>query len=121
MDDVHGIEVTGGSFPAQIWNKFMGNATQGMDLGSFKAPGRFPGKVLNPALVLTSPDESTTTTSSTLLPGEESTSSTEPGDGSSTTSSSTSSTAPATTTTLPPCNPPPNDRDPPWPFCVPSG
>ena len=33
MDDVHGIEVTGGSFPAQIWNKFMRNATSGMDDG----------------------------------------------------------------------------------------
>ena len=55
---VHGIEVTGGSFPAQIWNKFMRNATEGMDIGSFSTPKTFPGKVLNPKLVLT-PDSTT--------------------------------------------------------------
>jgi penicillin-binding protein 1A len=121
MDDVHGIEVTGGSFPAQIWNKFMRNATEGMDVGSFKAPGKFPGRVLNPSLVLT-PD-STSSTSSTL-PGDATSTSVDPNapssSSSSSSSTSTSTTQPPTTTTLPPCPPPPNDHDPPWPFCDPT-
>jgi 1A family penicillin-binding protein len=80
MDDVHGIEVTGGSFPAQIWRRFMADATRGMDTGSFVTPRTFPGRLLNSDLEI----ETTTTTS------EE--------DGSSTSSSSTSSTGSTSTT-----------------------
>ena len=36
MDDVHGREVTGGSFPAEIWAKFMRAATEGVDAGSLQ-------------------------------------------------------------------------------------
>jgi penicillin-binding protein 1A len=89
MDDVHGIEVTGGSFPAQIWAKFMRAATKDMDTGSFKTPTSFPGRELHPELEL--PTSSTSSTSSTTLP-ESSTSTTT---GSSTTAPST--TAPSTT------------------------
>jgi len=112
MDDVHGREVTGGSFPAEIWKKFMRNATDGMETGSFTAPKSFPGEVLNAQL-----QESTTTssTSSTIPDPNASTSSTGPGGSSST--SSTTSTIPTTTTTLPPCLPPPNQFDPPFPNC----
>jgi membrane peptidoglycan carboxypeptidase len=129
MDDVHGIEVTGGSFPAQIWSKFMREATEDMDTGSFVTPKRFPGKLLNPALVLT--DTSSTTTSS--VPGEEdpgsSTSSVPDDDDDGSTTSTfpfptTPSTEPPTTTTtvpLPPCDEP-FSSDPRFPHgCRPQG
>jgi penicillin-binding protein 1A len=35
MDDVHGIKVQGGTFPAQMWRKFMQAATAGFDTGDF--------------------------------------------------------------------------------------
>ena len=111
MLDVHGIKVTGGSLPTQIWAKFMKAAIAGKDQGSFVAPKTFPGKVLNEQLELST---STSSTSSTL-----------PGEGTSSTSTSmtlpggtfptTSSTTPAPTTTLPPCTDPPNE-DPRFPL-----
>jgi penicillin-binding protein 1A len=121
MDDVHGIEVTGGSLPAQIWNRFMRNATEDLETGSFVTPKRFPGKVLNPALVLT--DTSSTSSSSSVPPDDgSSTSSSTPGGqpGDATTTSftfpTTPSTEPAPTTTLPPCSDPPQS-DPNFPYC----
>ena len=120
MDDVHGIEVTGGSFPAQIWAKFMRAATAGVDTGSFTPAGKFPGRVLNPQLVLT-PD-STSSTSSTTLDPNASTTSVGPGGSSTTTlpgGTLPPTTVPGPTTTLPKCNPPPDDKKPPFPFCNP--
>jgi penicillin-binding protein 1A len=38
MGSVRGIEVTGGSFPAQIWRKFMVEATNGLDDCDFRLP-----------------------------------------------------------------------------------
>ena len=84
MEDVHGREVTGGSFPAEIWAKFMRAATKGMDTGSFKVPGGFPGRVLNAELELPTSSTSSSSTSSTA---------------------STDTTAP--TTTAPPTTAPP--------------
>ncbi|HJR25210.1 MAG TPA: transglycosylase domain-containing protein, partial [Acidimicrobiales bacterium] len=121
MDDVHGIEVTGGSFPAQIFAKFMRAATAGMDTGSFTPAARFPGRILNPGLVLT-PDATASTTSTTPDPNASTTSGLP---GASTTStapggpSPTATTTPGPTTTLPKCNPPPDDKKPPFPFCNP--
>jgi penicillin-binding protein 1A len=63
MNDVHGIEVTGGSFPAAIWREFMGSATEGLDLGTFTEPTGFTGTILNPELTTTLPPSTTTTTS----------------------------------------------------------
>ena len=122
MDDVHGIEVTGGSFPAQIWAKFMRAATQGKDMGSFTPATRFPGRILNPALVLT-PDSTSSTSSTTPDPNASSTSglpgasttATFPGGG----TIPPQTTQPGPTTTLPKCNPPPDDKKPPFPFCNP--
>lgn len=44
---VHGIEVTGGSFPAQIWDAFMEQATADMEIVSFATPADFPDEVIN--------------------------------------------------------------------------
>lgn len=38
MNSVRGIEVTGGTFPAQIWRKFMIEATNGLDDCDFRLP-----------------------------------------------------------------------------------
>jgi penicillin-binding protein 1A len=38
MDDVQGRSVTGGSFPAQIWSRFMKKAMEGRDPTDFPAP-----------------------------------------------------------------------------------
>jgi penicillin-binding protein 1A len=40
MNSVHGRAVTGGSFPAQIWSRFMKAATQGVDTGEFTPPDK---------------------------------------------------------------------------------
>jgi penicillin-binding protein 1A len=48
---VHGIEVTGGSFPATIWNTYMTSATSILDLEfvAFATPIDLPNEVLNSA------------------------------------------------------------------------
>jgi penicillin-binding protein 1A len=95
MDDVHGRAVTGGSFPAEIWQRFMRNATSGVSTGSFVAPKAFPGKILNSKLSTTSSSQSTTSTAPTAST-------------TSTTSQGPTTTAPppTTTTTIKPKPPP---------------
>ena len=46
---VHGIEVTGGSFPAQIWAAFMRVAVEDMEILSFPIPADQPDEVINSA------------------------------------------------------------------------
>ena len=99
MDDVHGREVTGGSFPAEIWAKFMRVATEGVDTGSFKEPGAFPGRELNPELEL--PTSSTSSTSSSIDHHGGATTRRPPRDPDATTTSSTDPTASTTTTVRP--------------------
>jgi penicillin-binding protein 1A len=90
MDDVHGREVTGGSFPAEIWAKFMRAATADMDTGSFRTPSSFPGRELNPELEL--PTSSTSSTDTTSTTDEDGSTSSTDEDGSTSSTSSTSST-----------------------------
>lgn len=42
MTDVHGIQVVGGSFPAQIWHAYMSSALQGQPVLQFADPGPPP-------------------------------------------------------------------------------
>jgi membrane peptidoglycan carboxypeptidase len=44
---VHGVTVTGGSFPAQIWAAFMSVAVADMDILSFPIPVDLPDEVIN--------------------------------------------------------------------------
>jgi outer membrane biosynthesis protein TonB len=46
---VHGIEVTGGSFPAQIWNAYMQQAVAEMEIEEFVLPTDMPDEVINEA------------------------------------------------------------------------
>ncbi|HWC13524.1 MAG TPA: transglycosylase domain-containing protein [Actinomycetota bacterium] len=45
---VHGIEVTGGSFPAQIWAAYMRVAVENMEVLSFPVPVDQPDEIINP-------------------------------------------------------------------------
>ena len=45
---VHGIEVTGGSFPAQIWAAYMRVAVENMEVMEFPIPVDQPDEILNP-------------------------------------------------------------------------
>jgi penicillin-binding protein 1A len=42
MENVHGIAVTGGSFPAEIWRKFMQPAHEGLGVSRFQEPDVWP-------------------------------------------------------------------------------
>ena len=76
MTNVRGRRVNGGSFPAQIFRKFMTQATRGIDAGAFPSVSSFPGKTLKGTKVSfmksTSTVPSTTakpsTTSSSAVP-----------------------------------------------------
>ena len=46
---VHGIEVTGGSFPAQIWNLYMQQAVAEIEVEDFVLPSDMPDEVINEA------------------------------------------------------------------------
>jgi penicillin-binding protein 1A len=97
MSSVHGKAVTGGSFPADIWRKFMRAATSGIDTGSFTSPRNLDGGVrLNKDLQTTT---STTSTSSTTTSTSSTTSTTAP-------PSTTAPKPPAPTTTT--AKPPPS-------------
>jgi penicillin-binding protein 1A len=66
---VHGIDVTGGSFPAQIWAKYMSQALAGTTIESFAVPTDMPTKVINsPAPVTTVPSPTPSKTRPTPSP-----------------------------------------------------
>jgi penicillin-binding protein 1A len=44
---VAGIDVTGGSFPAEIWAAFMSEATEGLAVAAFPIPVDLPDEILN--------------------------------------------------------------------------
>jgi penicillin-binding protein 1A len=92
MDRVHGREVTGGSFPAQIWQRFMKVATAKIDTGRFTPPDP---ELLNPTTTTQSTVASTTTSQdvSTTTIGTSTTTTSQPGGGQTTTTSPTSTTA----------------------------
>jgi penicillin-binding protein 1A len=62
MQSVHGRPVTGGSFPAMIWRRFMEPWTQGIDVGGFQRVDNYPGRVLNEGI------DTTTTLPPTTAP-----------------------------------------------------
>jgi membrane peptidoglycan carboxypeptidase len=99
MENVHGTRVTGGSFPTQIWKKYMDVATDGLESCPFPKPGEDPNATTSttvrsvtnrpsapatqapattapPAPTTTAPPATTTTTTSggsttTLASGED--------------------------------------------------
>ena len=108
MDDVHGRSVTGGSFPAEIWSRFMTVAMEGREVAEFEEP---PDELLAPggdrdvddadASSTSSPSSSSST--STSSPDDSTTTSAPDDDDGSTTTSTTERRGPTTTaTTAPP-------------------
>jgi penicillin-binding protein 1A len=99
MESVHGIQVTGGSLPAEAWRRFMAVATRNPRYaGSFgPAPDLAPGRVLAGSGRMTATSSTTTTSSS--VPSSTTTTTT-----SSTSTSSTSTTTTTSTTTSSPPN-----------------
>jgi 1A family penicillin-binding protein len=107
MDRVHGVQVTGGSLPAQIWGRFMRAAIAGIDTGRFVTP---PKELLDappksssappPETTSTTGPGSTTTTTAVTSQGDATTTTTSAP--SSSTTSSTTTTAPPRPTTTPP-------------------
>jgi len=96
--------VTGGSLPAEVWQKFMRVATEGDDPTPFHEPTSFPGTVLNERLDPTTSTEATSPTSSSSTSSSTSTTVEDTTTTSSTTSSTTTSTTAPTTTTTQPAN-----------------
>jgi len=98
---VHGINVTGGSLPAEIWKAFMDVATDDPRYrGEFVDPGDLDGELIPDSGRIPEGGEETTTTSSTStssttsssVPDEESTTTTSAPDEESTTTTTTPST-----------------------------
>jgi penicillin-binding protein 1A len=101
MLSVHGKKVSGGTWPAVIFRRFMSVATKDLDTGDFPKVARFPGKVLRGDRITFRELGTTTVPSSTG--GTTSKSSTE-------TTAPTKTTQPAsspTTASPPPTSPPP--------------
>jgi penicillin-binding protein 1A len=107
MTDVHGISVTGGSFPAEIWQKFMYDADRTYPQQEFAVPkvlvqygAGFNGSyTVTPTSSTTTSSTSTTSTTSTTLPGGDTTTTSGTGTTQPPTSSTTTTTTSGTTTT----------------------
>jgi len=98
MDHVHGISVTGGSIPTEIWRKFMTAATKDLDSCPFPKPTIAPA----PVTTFTPGTGVVSATSSTDVSASSSTTTTaRPAPSTTTTAAPTSTTtaAPTTTTT----------------------
>jgi penicillin-binding protein 1A len=106
---VQGIDVTGGSFPAEIWARFMSRATDGLAVRSFPAPSDTPDVILN------SPAPSPTLSPSPT-PSPTPSSTPEPSPSPSPTPSPTPLPSPSPEPSLPPTPSPP----PPTPILSPS-
>lgn len=52
---VHGVNVTGGSFPAQIWGAYMAKAVEDMPVVPFNPPVSYPGELIEGSIASPSP------------------------------------------------------------------
>jgi penicillin-binding protein 1A len=91
MDDVRGKEVTGGSFPASIFKRFMTAAAGKAD--PFPTPTSFDGKILNSRVPYVTPLVTPTTSGATKVSGPSTTAKRSP------VSTSPASTTPSPSTT----------------------
>ena len=66
MDNVHGIQIQGGTLPAEMWRKFMQAVTANTDPGVFPDPGDISvGTRMNPGLSLVTTPPTTRPTPTT--------------------------------------------------------
>jgi penicillin-binding protein 1A len=96
MDNVHGIKVTGGSLPTEIWRRYMVEATKDLDACSFPRPQLAPAATPDTTIPPSTTTSSTSSTTSTTAPPATTT----------TTVPSTTTTTVAPTTTLAPTGEP---------------
>jgi penicillin-binding protein 1A len=109
MDNVHGRKVTGGSFPAEIWRKFMVEATDGLDACGFEQPDLAPFvEDEEETTVVTQAPSSTTTAPPTTAPPTTAPPTTAPPTTAPPTTARPPTTLPPTTTTAAP--PPPSGQ-----------
>jgi penicillin-binding protein 1A len=100
MDDYQGRSVTGGSFPAEIWGRFMAAAMEGRDVEEFPPP---PEELLQGETTTTSSSSTSSTESSTTTESTTTTSTTEQepgGNGQGNGNGNTTTTTVAPTTTV---------------------
>ncbi|WP_426570641.1 transglycosylase domain-containing protein [Aquihabitans sp. McL0605] len=107
MDDVHGRSVTGGSFPAEIWKRFMDAALTGVPKKDF--PAVPPDLLRPPADPMKPPPTDASIATTTAV--EPSTTSTSIASTDASTPNTTTTTPDASTTTAPP--PPSTTTEPP--------
>jgi penicillin-binding protein 1A len=103
MLSVHGKKVSGGTWPAVIFRRFMSAATKDLDTGDFPTVTRFPGKVLKGDRMAfrevgttTVPSSATRDTSATSVP-KSATDTTRPAPAPTTTAPAPAPTSPPTT------------------------
>jgi 1A family penicillin-binding protein len=94
-DDVHGIKVTGGSLPTEIWRRYMVAATEDLDACAFPRPVMAPSIAPDTTLPPSTTTSSTSSTTSTTVPAPTTT----------TAPSTTTTTTATTTTTVAPAGP----------------
>ncbi|MEY2565527.1 MAG: penicillin-binding protein [Actinomycetota bacterium] len=99
MDDFRGKPVTGGSYPATIFKRFMTAATSGVKSDVFPTPSSFPGRILNARVPYVTPT-TLPSSSTTAHPGAVSSSTTVRS--SPATTAPSGAVPPAPTTTAPP-------------------
>jgi penicillin-binding protein 1A len=94
MENVRGVKVTGGSFPAAIWREYMAIATRGQEKCTYRSIDAGTRKI-NPDLVPGPPTTTTLPPSTTVPPPAQTTTTVPP-----------TSAAPSPTTSPPPTAPP---------------
>jgi penicillin-binding protein 1A len=103
MSKVRGVEVSGGSFPARIFKRYLSEVVKDPQyVGDFPTVSKFPGKTLKPPKNVVIPTSTTTSTTpgstTTIAPGDTTTTTAAKGPAPTT----TSTTAPPPATTAPP-------------------
>jgi penicillin-binding protein 1A len=121
MLSVHGKKVSGGTWPAVIFRRFMSAATKDVDTGDFATVTRFPGKVLKGDRIsfrevgttTTAPSDTSGTSATSVPKSTTDTTRAAPAATPTTTAPAPQPTSPTTTKTPPPPTTSPPTTDPP--------
>ena len=121
MLSVHGKKVSGGTWPAVIFRRFMSAATKDVDTGDFAPVTRFPGKVLKGDRIsfrevgttTTAPSDTSGTSATSVPKSTTDTTRAAPAATPTTTAPAPQPTSPTTTKTPPPPTTSPPTTDPP--------
>jgi penicillin-binding protein 1A len=106
MKNVHGKSVTGGSFPTQIWQRYMSRATEGLESCPFPRPADRPSSLDTPTSSLLTGPTTTVRPSTTTTTAPPSSTTTAPPATTTTTAPTTTSSTTSTSTPAGPGGPP---------------